>query len=87
MTQLCPYCGHDLAVIVEDGSWPTSADIDVWEGDTSCTLRTECPECGRPVEATATVTLFDWRLDVAPDGEAARGELDLYERRMKGDWS
>ncbi len=87
MSQLCPYCGFDMYELGSDGSWPNSAVIDVWEGETEHSLPCVCTNCGKPIVATAKVTLFQWRLEIEPDGEEAKKELELYEKRMRGDWS
>lgn len=84
-SQLCPYCGYDCVDLAQ-ADW-LSEMTDPFNGDMEAELPCACPNCGRPLMAKARIWSFLWDFYVEPDGEAAKRELELYEKRMRGDWS
>ncbi|MBQ9000241.1 MAG: hypothetical protein IJ087_00110 [Eggerthellaceae bacterium] len=76
----CPWCGADIIPIISNsGLWDFDYDP-TWDSED----KGDCPVCHKPIKVTALthVTYF-----IKKNSDEIEREQELYEKRMRGDWS
>ena len=80
MADRCPWCDADITPIIENsGCWDFDYDPNWTSEDEG-----ECPVCRKPIkiEAWTSVTYH-----IEKNDKEMEKEQELYEKRMRGDWS
>ena len=76
----CPWCHADiLPHITNSGSWDFDYNPD-WDSEDEG----NCPVCNKPIKVTVYTHVT---YSIEKNSKEIERELELYEKRMRGDWS